>query len=92
MIETERLCRCNFETEVVFAGYVLQVAVVSDLLDMDKILSDEDDVIEVLMPDAGMKDELDHRRANNGFRQHARLRHSGGGRLDRAHHETMSCQ
>ena len=78
--------------EVVFCGYVFQVAVVFDLLDVDKVLSDEDDVIEVEVADAGMEDEVDHRRANDGFGQHARLCHCGGGRLNGAHHENMLCE
>ena len=63
-----------------------------DLLDVDEVLSDEDDVIEIQMADAGMKDEIDHRRADNGFGQHARLCHGGCGRLDGAHHENMLCE
>jgi hypothetical protein len=71
---------------------VFQMAAVFDLLDVDKVLSDEDDVIEIQMADAGMEDEVDHRRADDGLCQHARLCHSGGGRLYGAHHEIMLCE
>lgn len=68
------------------------MAIVLDLLDVDEVLSNEDDVIEIQMADAGMEDEINNRRANDGLRQHARPGHSGGGRLDGAHHENILCK
>jgi hypothetical protein len=53
MVKTKSLGRRYVSAKVIFRGNVFQVAVVCDLFDVDEVLSNEDDVIEILVSDAG---------------------------------------
>lgn len=72
MVKTKSFGGRDMSVEIVFRGYVLQVALVSDLLNLNEVFPNEDDVIETPMSNAGMEDELDDWSPNNSFRQNAR--------------------
>jgi hypothetical protein len=63
-----------------------------DLLDVNKVLSDENYVIEVWVPDTGVEDGFADRGTNDGFGQNADGGSGGSGRLERTHHESMACR
>lgn len=66
-----------------------QIAIVFDLFDVNEVLSDEDYVIEAWVPDTGVEDEFADRGTNDGPGQDA---DGGSGRLERTHHESMTCR
>ena len=60
-----------------------------DLLDVNEVLSNEDYVIEVWVSDTGVEDEFADRGTNDGPGQDA---DGDSGRLERTHHESMTCR
>jgi hypothetical protein len=56
---------------------------------VNEVLSDEDYVIEVWVSDTGVEDEFADRGTNDGPGQDA---DGGSGRLERTHHESMTCR
>lgn len=69
-----------------------QVAVSFDLLDVDGILSDENDVIEVWVSETGVEDKFADRGTNDGLGKDADGGSGGSGRLKRTHYESMTCR
>lgn len=68
-----------------------QIAAAFDLFDVNEVLSDENYVIEVWVSDTGVKDEFADRGTNDGPGQDADGGSGGSGRLERTHHESMTC-
>lgn len=81
--------------EIVLRGHMLemaQIAVSFDLFDVDEVVADKHDVIKILVSDTGVEDKFADRRTNYGLGQDADDGSCGSGRLERTHHESMTCR
>lgn len=91
-VERESPCCPNAGCEVVLGSDMLEVAFLLDLLDVDEVLSDEDDIVEAPAPDSGMQYGFAHRSADYSLGENARPLGGGVWRLDGAHHLDMILQ
>jgi hypothetical protein len=69
-----------------------QIAISFDLFDVNKILPDENYVIEVWVSNTGVEDKFADWGTNDGPGQDADGGSGGSGRLERTHHESMTCR